>query len=144
EIGHHIGGLPKYSDNNGRWASVEGQSDYFATLKCLRKVFKKYPASAINVEPAAKRDCNERYGVDTEDSRLCQRIAMASLSAAKMTATLDRGVSPRLDLRDSSVVTRTYERHPKAQCRLDTYYQGAQCEVKDSVDINDRDLYTGM
>ena len=36
EIGHHIGGAPKYhSRENGNWGSSEGQADYFATLKCL-------------------------------------------------------------------------------------------------------------
>ena len=57
EIGHHIGGSPVYggkpSQANGSggwgggggggsnsWASNEGQSDYFANTKCLRKVFR--------------------------------------------------------------------------------------------------------
>jgi hypothetical protein len=35
EIGHHLGGQPTY--NQGRdWASVEGQSDYWATLSCMK------------------------------------------------------------------------------------------------------------
>src|SRR5690606_9265008 len=37
ELGHHLGGFPKKT-----WPSVwsnEGQADYFANLKCLRKVF---------------------------------------------------------------------------------------------------------
>jgi hypothetical protein len=38
EIGHHLGGVPRYSGANG-WASNEGQSDYFAATKCLRRAW---------------------------------------------------------------------------------------------------------
>ena len=54
ELGHHIGGAPKKGAAAGTgggwwggqtsgsaisWASNEGQADYFATLKCLRKTW---------------------------------------------------------------------------------------------------------
>jgi hypothetical protein len=41
EIGHHLGGAPKTAGFLGlnRWASNEGQADYYANLKCLRKLF---------------------------------------------------------------------------------------------------------
>lgn len=35
EIGHHIGGRPRYGDT--RWASCEGQSDYWGT-SCLKRL----------------------------------------------------------------------------------------------------------
>lgn len=35
EIGHHLGGAPLYPRD---WASDEGQADYFATLKCMKKL----------------------------------------------------------------------------------------------------------
>lgn len=38
EIGHHLGGAPKYGGFN-TWGTNEGGSDYFATLKCLRRIF---------------------------------------------------------------------------------------------------------
>ena len=42
ELGHHIGGAPKkVSYYSNSWASNEGQADYFANLKCLRKTFFK-------------------------------------------------------------------------------------------------------
>lgn len=37
ELGHHLGGAPRY-DKNTDWAAVEGQADYFATLKCMKKL----------------------------------------------------------------------------------------------------------
>ena len=36
EIGHHIGGYPFVNS----WASNEGQSDYYATTKCLKAAWK--------------------------------------------------------------------------------------------------------
>ena len=35
EVGHHLGGAPVYSDS--RWASCEGQSDYFAQ-RCMKRI----------------------------------------------------------------------------------------------------------
>ncbi len=37
EIGHHYGGTPRYPDN--RWASCEGQADYWAAKIAQRKVW---------------------------------------------------------------------------------------------------------
>lgn len=36
EIGHHLGGFP-----NEGWASYEGQSDYYATHACAKKIMSK-------------------------------------------------------------------------------------------------------
>lgn len=36
EIGHHLGGAPTYTGMS--WASVEGQSDYYATRDCMRRL----------------------------------------------------------------------------------------------------------
>jgi hypothetical protein len=39
EMGHHLGNFPKstsiYAD---AWAALEGQADYFATMKCFRRI----------------------------------------------------------------------------------------------------------
>ena len=35
EIGHHLGGFPEKRGSS--WAAVEGQADYYANLKCLRR-----------------------------------------------------------------------------------------------------------
>lgn len=45
EIGHHIGGAPRYAGDD--WASNEGQADYFATLKCLRRVWQSEDNAAV-------------------------------------------------------------------------------------------------
>jgi hypothetical protein len=38
ELGHHFGGYPKKSTN--KWSSAEGQADYYASMKCLRRLWK--------------------------------------------------------------------------------------------------------
>ena len=38
ELGHHIGGAPRKGGWGSVWASNEGQADYFAGLKCMRRV----------------------------------------------------------------------------------------------------------
>ena len=43
ELGHYMGGTPKAPRGNSEklsWSSIEGQADYFATAKCLPKIFK--------------------------------------------------------------------------------------------------------
>lgn len=35
ELGHHLGGAPKYPND---WAADEGQADYFATLRCMKRL----------------------------------------------------------------------------------------------------------
>lgn len=37
ELGHHLGRFPKYGRNSD-WAATEGQADYFATLKCMKRM----------------------------------------------------------------------------------------------------------
>lgn len=129
EIGHHIGGFPKSS-----WATNEGGSDYFATLKCLRLVL---PIKATAVDPVAAAACAEARPTEIDD---CQRSAMAGHSISSLFKALRPG-TPDLSFAtpDPSVVTRTNNAHPAAQCRLDTYFQGALCgrSVADDVSATD-------
>ena len=50
ELGHHIGGAPYYSHDfaRGNRPSSEGQSDYFATEKCLEKFFEASELDAVD------------------------------------------------------------------------------------------------
>lgn len=137
EIGHHIGGAPKY--NSDEWASNEGQSDYFATLKCLRRVWAQDDNAAIVSKmtvPAPLVDaCAKQWSSDV-DRALCARSGMAGDSVAKLFAALGWEKTPKFETPDMRVVTATNDAHPRTQCRLDTYFQGALCEVnvEDSVD----------
>jgi hypothetical protein len=60
EIGHHLGGAPKYSGMD--WAAVEGQADYFATLKCMHKTLQHSLAYGCKRERNLCSLCERRNG----------------------------------------------------------------------------------
>lgn len=142
EIGHHIGGAPKVSNFIQKWASNEGQSDYFASLKCLRRAFAEDDNEAIvdkmQVPEFVKTKCSTSYANRGEQS-MCERISMAGLALAKLLGSLRNSPTPAFDTPDRSVVGSTDHAHPAAQCRLDTYFNGALCDkaLDDNVDQKD-------
>jgi len=143
EIGHHIGGAPKKGGWFSTWATNEGQADYFATLKCLRKTFRNEDNKAIvaklDVPEVVVNKCAAQFS-NEEDQLICQRGAMAGMSTAKLFQALRRQTTPpAFDTPDANVVDKTNHNHPETQCRLDTYYMGAVCDVidNDSVDQDD-------
>ena len=165
ELGHHIGGSPRKgltaadSDNSGgwwggnpgggvHWASNEGQSDYFATSKCLRRVFlNDNNAKVVNemsVPEVLKTTCSQSFK-SKDDYYICIRTAMAGLSIASLFKAL-RSMDAELSFTtpDSRVVSRTNDSHPKPQCRLDTYFQGSICEVDFNVDVSESDETVGV
>lgn len=138
ELGHHIGGLPKTS-----WAANEGQSDYFANLKCLRRLFLDPAAASFtrpkDTDPLAEQACAEAFA-GAEDRAVCLRGAMAGVSVAKLFQVLRKEPKPaRFDTPDPKAVAATDNRHPGTQCRLDTYYQGSLCRKSYTEDVSERD-----
>lgn len=149
EVGHHIGGAPKKKSFFGsRWASNEGQADYFATLKCLRKTFRNENnskiVSTLNVPEAVVESCSDQFSEKT-DQLICQRGAMAGLSTAKLFQALRRQTQePEFTTPDSNVVSKTNDNHPETQCRLDTYFSGALCSIDETVDVSNEDEAVGV
>ncbi len=148
EIGHHLAGYPRYG-NNAQWAATEGQSDYFATAKCARKIFKAIGNNALWAQRAAvtfevRNACVNNFGVNSEAAGICMRSAMAGLALARTLGSLKgdpKGINfPNVD---KTVVTSTFEGHPAAQCRLDTYVAGAVCRVSETKDFSPTDPRTG-
>jgi len=122
ELGHHLGGFPKITWSG--WPTNEGGADYYATLKCLRRVL---PASKPDeVDAAAVKGCASIYKDETSRSR-CERGTMAGVSVSSLLAELGGSPKPDLNTPDTSSVDETNDAHPAAQCRLDTYFQGALC-----------------
>ncbi len=179
EIGHHMGGAPKYSggmSSANKWASNEGQSDYWASLKCLRKMFgdddnvtimqerakifsstkNKVRKKANQVAPYALEQCESVYKSESE-AYLCYRIAIAGMQTARILQSLkfgfgaiarrwfpsrvERGM-PKFNKKDNSKVSKTNNKHPAAQCRLDTYLAGALCDkpIDEDVDAEDPNI----
>ena len=149
EIGHHIGGAPKKTSWTGtpRWATNEGQADYWATLKCLRKSWRGEDHTAMlatmTVPEVVVNNCNAQFS-DVEDRLICQRGAMAGLSTAKLFQALRRqSTAPDFETPDSNEVSRHNHNHPATQCRLDTYYNGALCGLSEMVDVDQEDVMAG-
>ena len=59
------------------------------------------------------------------------RSAMAGLALGRTLASVGGADWKQVDFKntDRSVVAQTFESHPQAQCRLDTYLQGALCQM---------------
>lgn len=128
ELGHHFGG---FAFKGSSWAANEGQSDYFATHACARRVWgdqKQVNAQFRDtVGEFEKSKCDEAYSQQS-DRDLCYRTTAAGLSLATLLSKLGSStIEPRFDTPDSNKVARTNDAHPAAQCRLDTYFQAALC-----------------
>lgn len=149
EVGHHLAGAPKVANPWSKWASNEGQSDYFAGLKCLRK----YYALTDNTEwmtknsaaiPAFVSDTCTATFSDAQEQINCLRTSMAGLSVGLLFKDLRKeDTLPDFQTPDKNVVTRTSDKHPATQCRLDTYFQSALCTVAVSDEVSDSDYKTG-
>lgn len=140
EIGHHLGGAPKAS----AWASGEGQADYFATMKCLRKLFLKFPKTidAIELPRSIVQNCQKSFANEA-DIQVCIRSNLAGLNIATLFSTLSDINAPDPNITDSNIVTYTNHRHPVPQCRFDTYSAGALCLVDHIDDFSSKDETMG-
>ncbi len=151
EIGHHLGGFPKY--NNNGWASNEGQSDYFASLKCLRKLWAQdnnidyveymWAMESPFVDDYAMQACMQAH-TDPRMQALCGRMSMGGQSVAFLFQALRRlPEAPKFSTPDKSEVRRTNDRHPQPQCRMDTYFQGALCPISANEPVSNTDETQG-
>ncbi len=130
ELSHHLGGAPRATKQNS-WASNEGQSDYIAAMKCMKELFKDDKNTEVvknlKREPQVQVLCAKTYE-DKEEAALCERTALAGKTVATILGELaEEPKAPQFSTPDTSVVPRTIEFHPPAQCRLDTYMAGALC-----------------
>lgn len=147
ELGHHIGGAPrKISPWSSPWASNEGQADYFATLKCLRRVWNDEDNTAViasmEVPSELTKKCTSSFS--GEDASICIRGGMAGMSVSKLFQSLyGETVSPMFETPSTKVVTKTDDNHPATQCRLDTYFQGALCEKSFNENVSASSEVTG-
>ena len=146
EIGHELGGAPKVGSFMNRWASNEGQADYFAVLKCLRKTFLNDDNASIitslNAPETLVKSCAKNHA-NKDDKNICIRTGMAGVSVANLFAALRSGTPASFDTPDSSEVSRTNDAHPAYQCRLDTYLQGSLCDVGMNEEVDQKDEVKG-
>jgi hypothetical protein len=125
EIGHQLGGYPARG-----WASNEGQSDYYATMKCFRRMMLAgFVNMKADVPPSVKSACSVQHKTYA-DIKMCEKGASAGFTVANVLNSLSKSSTAiSFDTPDKTEVVKTNNNHPKAQCRLDTYYAGAVCGV---------------
>lgn len=143
EMGHHLGGAPKVSS----WASNEGQSDYYANMKCLKQVFADSSSLSFTrlsgSDEVAEKSCNAMYA-SPQDRAVCVRAAMAGKSVAYLFQILRKEtVIPRFDTPSPVVVTSMMSKHPPTQCRMDTYLAGSLCTQPVSAPLSPTDPTVG-
>lgn len=149
ELGHQLGGLPLKTSWWGgtSWAAAEGQSDYYSTAKCM----KMYLEGENNIEIAANMEiypevaeaCESAYSYE-EDIAICKRSAMAGEVLGKVLAGMGNSAEPSITTPSTLEVTKTnIAGYPSAQCRVDTYFQGALCDIPYSVAPNTTDIHEG-
>lgn len=153
ELGHQIGGAPKYSSRGqvNEWAGNEGQSDYWATLKCARRVLAQEnniaEVSAMSAPYSVHSRCETNFR-DANEAAICVRSAMGGLSLSRLLSSLGKVIPPPEEMpwfshQDPNRVAEMYDPHPATQCRLDTYYAGALCDKDYREDVDQKDGMIG-
>lgn len=148
ELGHHIGGAPKYTTWWGaeQWASTEGNSDYFATSKCM-KLFLGWESTPQEQD----QDQAQNLVVDQCDmykskinNETCRDIADAGEVLGRTLAGMSNQPLPSLETPDTLVIDVTNTTgYPSVQCRVDTYMRGALCDKLPESDTSDLDPDVG-
>ncbi len=130
ELGHHLGGEPVVAEYD---MSAEGQADYFATSKCMRRLLRT-PYFQQNVQPVSlvyQSYCGAFLG--RNDVADCARGLMAASVLAGITARINLQEPPAIEKSDQTRVVATEMAHPSAQCRLDTLRAGGLCHKSDEL-----------
>lgn len=126
EIGHVLGGAPETRPYPYPMNSVEGQADYFATSKCLRRVFASAGNIAFihdeNIPESVRQPCADAF--DANDEALCVRSLLSVLRSFRL---MYSDSSLGFDAVDAHEAPSTLMGYPTVQCRLDTLKAGAVC-----------------
>lgn len=177
ELGHHFGGAPKKSPieitkperpgKNDRlklfgigkpkkpksipnWSSAEGQADYYASTKCMKRylAFSEENGSVYNISDKNQDDfvlknCHDIYKNEKEIS-YCFYTAYAGLQTAKIFQSLKSNVpNPKFETPAKEIVKSTIEGYPSVQCRLDSFFQGSLCDVDPMISPSHTDAKIG-
>lgn len=141
ELGHHLAGFPFSTSGSpfgGVWAANEGQSDYFSTQVCARKLWapelEKNASFRDQVSDFVREQCHTTWSSEA-DRDLCYRVTAAGQSVALTMAVLMNKPAPKFETPDPAVVNKTNSAHPAVQCRMDTLFQGAICPMSFGEDL---------
>ena len=145
ELGHHNGGFPKYSFSEQ--ASTEGGADYSAILKNFRFMYDSFDnrglLNNITIPEIVVQKCSEVYNTD-KDIALCERSSLAGQTVSNILSQLSGDDKlPSFETLDTSKVDTTMDGHPAAQCRMQTYFSAALCNVDYKTKLSDFDPIPG-
>ncbi len=135
ELGHHLGGFAFTSQQNPfeqTWAANEGQSDYFSTHVCARRVWAGDLIRNQGFRQVADAEIQKRCDAiwsKQSDQELCYRSLEATHSMIATMAALKGIPMPQFNTPDTNVVDQTASGHPHPQCRMDTVLAGALCSA---------------
>ncbi|MGE0173299.1 MAG: hypothetical protein AB7T49_10950 [Oligoflexales bacterium] len=127
EMGHHLAGYPFKGSLD---AASEAAADYYAAQVCTKELWRN--DIQVNatfrdaVDPKGKELCDAKWQSEDEQN-LCYRITMAGLSWGLFSGRKEE-IKPSIATPDTTTVEVTNTAYPSAQCRLDTYVQGALCD----------------
>lgn len=146
ELGHVIGGAPRHNKFLYAWFGYEGQADYFASLKCLKRVFADpyFAALPVREEATVRRLCSGVYD-NKWDALLCERSALAGQDMIHYFQAKEHSEEPLAQFDTPSTLTAggTYAMYPSYQCRVDTFLAGALCPVPLENPLSDTDPLEG-
>jgi hypothetical protein len=125
EMGHGFGGAPY--KNNG--STSEGQSDYYSTFDCMRKVLPiLLPSSSMPLALSLETQCRNTFSNEPSELDYCL-LAMESVMVEQQFFIENEyiGVTTGFQTPDNYVETKintgdTY--YPSPQCRIDTLISG--------------------
>ncbi|OIQ19192.1 MAG: hypothetical protein BM556_07860 [Bacteriovorax sp. MedPE-SWde] len=144
ELGHHYGGAPKNfrgKSTRRSWSSAEGQADYFASNKCMRKLIEENNDNK-SVNFADKMTMSEIEKVCMSES--CKRTSVAALALGRVFASLKYDWHPpKVNGKSKVVVDNTFYKHPEPQCRFDTFVAGLLCDEEKYSDFDNSDHSIG-
>ncbi len=132
ELGHHLGGEPLVADRD---MSAEGQADYYATSKCMRRLLRTpyFQDRAQAVDPTFQSYCGTFFVFGEVPE--CARGLQASATLAAITARINLIETPSMDHSENQKVHITNLKHPSLQCRLDTLRAGGLCRKSERIEM---------
>ncbi len=150
ELGHHMGGAPVKRSflRFKKWATNEGQADYWGSLKCLRRIFAVEDNIAaireMKIPTVVKEKCSKSF-FGNQERALCMRSAMAGLALTNVfTSIRQLQAGPKFSAPSDKKVRKTNKKHPEPQCRLDTYFNASLCTKSIREEVSYKDAKAGV
>lgn len=130
EVGHVIGGEPRFTLPLYKTLSSEGQADYYATAVCLKDYFARDPETLNTLQDdhpiTILNLCKNTYG-DPLEKAICLRTlrGTAGMLAVLLHMKPEEGAASFEKTEQKKAPATLYDQYPTNQCRLDTLISGA-------------------